>query len=48
MTMSKAPSSTCPIAAATIAATIINRSTSSVLFRSAFSPASAGSQPPAA
>ena len=48
MTISSAPSKTCPIPAATSAATIISRSTSSVRSRSACSPARAGSQPPVA
>lgn len=48
MTISSAPSKTCPIAAAPIAAATINRSTSRVLSRNAFRPASPGSQPPAA
>lgn len=47
MTISRAPSRTCPIAAAPRAATIISRSTSRVFSRSARSPSSAGSQPPA-
>ena len=46
MTINRAPSNTCPIAAAASAATIISRSTSSDRSRSARSPASAGSQPP--
>ena len=46
MTMSSAPSKTCPMAAAAIAATIMSRSTSRVRSRAARSPASAGSQPP--
>ncbi|MEO3867599.1 hypothetical protein ABGB18_02080 [Nonomuraea sp. B12E4] len=48
MTISSAPSKTCPIAAAPIAATTISRSTSSVFSRSAFSPDRPDSQPPAA
>lgn len=48
MTMSSAPSNTCPIAAAPSAATTISRSTSRVLSRKAFSPAQPGSHPPAA
>ncbi len=48
MTTSRAPSITWPTAAAPSAATIISRSTSRVFSRSARSPASAGSQPPAA
>lgn len=46
MTISRAPSKTCPIAAAAIAATIISRSTSRVFSRNARNPDSAGSQPP--
>ncbi|CFS65472.1 Uncharacterised protein [Mycobacterium tuberculosis] len=48
MTMSRAPSAICPMAAAPIAATTISRSTSRVLRCSACSPASPGSQPPVA
>ena len=43
MTISRAPSSTCPMVAATIAATTMSRSTSSVLARSACRPARPGS-----
>ena len=46
MTISSAPSITCPMDAAPIAATIISRSTSRVFSRRARSPAQAGSQPP--
>lgn len=46
MTISSAPSRTCPIAAAPSAATTISRSTSSVLSFSAFRPSHPGSQPP--
>ena len=46
MTISRAPSSGCPIAAAASAATIISRSTSRLFSRSVCSPASVGSQPP--
>ncbi len=48
MTISSAPSNTCPMPAATSAATIIKMSTSRVFSRSACRPDSAGSQPPAA
>lgn len=48
MTISSAPSKACPMPTAPSAATIISRSTSRVLPRSARSPASAGSHPPAA
>ncbi len=48
MTMSRAPSMTCPIAAAPSAATTISRSTSRVRSLSAFSPSQPGSQPPVA
>jgi hypothetical protein len=48
MTISSAPSVTCPIAAAPIGATAISKSTSRVRSRSAFSPARPGPQPPAA
>lgn len=47
MTISSAPSITCPIEAAPIAATIISRSTSRAFSCSAASPAQAGSHPPA-
>jgi hypothetical protein len=46
MTMSRAPSKTCPIDAASRAATIMRMSTSRVFARSARSPETAGSQPP--
>ncbi len=48
MTISSAPSITCPTAAAPRAATIISRSTSRVFSRSARRPAQPGSQPPVA
>jgi len=48
MTISSAPSKTCPIAAAASAATTIRTSTSSTRWRSACNPARPGSHPPAA
>jgi len=48
MTINKAPSKTCPIAAATMAATIISRSTSRDFSRAARNPARAGPHPPVA
>jgi hypothetical protein len=46
ITISRAPSNTCPIEAATNAATIIRMSTSRVFSRSACNPERAGSHPP--
>ncbi|WP_332108232.1 hypothetical protein [Phytohabitans suffuscus] len=48
MTMSRAPSRTCPIDAAPTAARTMSRSTSSLRSRNARKPAQPGSHPPAA